>query len=231
MRRKSISQSAFFMGLLFCFARGLFASGASIGAFQPSVTALKANKLQHDIAGAMGPVFRDFDLMLLGQFEKTGSLNAARTDHAATLLPNGTVLVAGGVDGSGNVLASAELYDPASGTWTNTGNLNTARYLQTATVLANGMVLVAGGLDSIGASSSTELYDPANGGWTVTGSLNTARSNHTATLLPNGMVLAAAGVDSNFNALLSAELYDPASGSCGDTAVQRECARHRWIWR
>ena len=60
------------------------------------------------------------------------------------MLPNGKVLVAGGDNGSG-YLASAELYDPASGTWTATGSLNTARYCHTATLLPNGKVLVAGG--------------------------------------------------------------------------------------
>ena len=97
------------------------------------------------------------------------------------------VLVAGGFDRHFNILASAELYDPASGTWTATGSLNTARYLHTATLLQNGMVLVAGGQDSnFIVSASAELYDPASGTWTATGSLNAAREFHTETLLQNG---------------------------------------------
>src|SRR4029077_14156596 len=70
-------------------------------------------------------------------FSNTGSLNTARSSHTATLLPNGKVLVAGG-QGTGVVFTSAELYDPASGTWTATGSLNTARVLHTATLLPNG---------------------------------------------------------------------------------------------
>jgi len=76
--------------------------------------------------------------------------------HTATLLPNGKVLVAAGV--SGVQLSSAELYDPASGTWSDTNNLTNARELHTATLLSNGKVLVAGGLNS-SPLSSTELYD------------------------------------------------------------------------
>ena len=61
------------------------------------------------------------------------------------MLANGKVLVAGGFNAS-SYLTSAELYDPASGTWTTTGSLNTARGWHTATLLPNGKVLVAAGL-------------------------------------------------------------------------------------
>ena len=140
----------------------------------------------------------------------TNSLSTGRSDHMATLLPNGKVLVAGGY--AGNALASAELYDPATGTWTPTGNLITPRYTSTAILLPNGNVLVAGGWNSIGNVTATaELYDPATGSWTPTGSLTTGRANHTATLLANGKVLVAGGYDGNVSN--SAELYDPDSGT------------------
>ena len=110
------------------------------------------------------------------------------------MLPNGKVLVAGGLNVNGNILASAELYDPASETWSTTGSLVTGRTFHTATLLPNGKVLVAGGLGSTGLASA-ELYDPASGTWTATGSLADAREGHTATLLPNGKVLVAGGVE------------------------------------
>jgi hypothetical protein len=150
-----------------------------------------------------------FVLPVLGHpsaFDNTGSLNTTRSLHTATLLPNGKVLVAGGND-QNNFLQTAELYDPATGSWTATGNLNTARYYHTATLLPNGKVLVAGG-----GGYSAELYDPGSGSWTATGNLNTARDQHTATLLPNGKVLVAGGY-SGHGPSASAELYDPGSGS------------------
>jgi N-acetylneuraminic acid mutarotase len=148
-----------------------------------------------------------------GTWTLTGSLNVARYDATATLLPNGQVLVAGGeaFDAYGvNIiaLASAELYNPATGTWTLTGSLNVARYDHSATLLQNGQVLVAGGY----GLASAELYNPATGQWTLTGSMNMARDGAPATLLSNGQVLVAGGASANGLSKTSAELYNPATG-------------------
>jgi Galactose oxidase, central domain/Kelch motif len=151
----------------------------------------------------------------------TGSLNTAREDHTATLLPDGKVLVSGGANNNSGVYvfpASTELYDPASGIWTTTSSLNTPRGDHTATYLPSGKVLVAGGQYWNGSAyiclSSAELYDPTGRTWTTTGSLNAARYSHTATLLSNGKVLVAAGWNGPDNdATNSAEIYDPASGT------------------
>ena len=99
-----------------------------------------------------------------GSWSSTGSLGTARTDHRATLLLSGQVLVAAGGIFDVDYLSSAELYDPASGSWSSTGSLGTARIHHTATLLPSGEVLVAGGQDSSVVNlSSAELYDPATG--------------------------------------------------------------------
>ena len=102
-----------------------------------------------------------------GTWTETGSLNTARSSHTATLLPNGQLLVTGGYH-SGPILASAELYNPATGLWTTTGSMVTARGAHTAALLPNGKVLVVGGFDGTSALASAELYDPATGLWTIT---------------------------------------------------------------
>src|ERR1035438_8874987 len=146
----------------------------------------------------------------------------ARYGHTVTLLPNGKLLAAGGCSTnfipSLNYLSTAELYDPANGTWTVTGSQAAPRVFHTATLLPSGKVLIVGGYGSSGGLlSSAELYDPASGTWTTTGALATAREYHTATLLPNGMVLVVGGETNNQiilgnNSLASAELYNPATG-------------------
>ena len=155
-----------------------------------------------------------------GTFSATGALATARYAHTATLLANGTVLIAGGR--AAGVLASVELYDPASGMFSaTTGPLATARGYDTATLLPNGKVLIAGGLGlGFVPLASAELYDPVSGTFSATtGPLATARGYDTATLLPNGKVLIAGGYN-GASSQSSAELYDPERSS------RRRAVRH-----
>ena len=135
-----------------------------------------------------------------------GNLTDARAEHTATLLTDGRVLVAGGLNGTA-ALKSAELYEPNTNRWRRTGDLLTARRLHTATLLPDSTVLVAGGLSGGTALSSAETYNPATGLWTAAGSF-TARRSHTATLLPNGRVLALGGKGTDSNSLNNAEIYN-----------------------
>lgn len=149
----------------------------------------------------------------------TGSMSTKREGHAATLLPNGKVLVSGGEPSTfeGNV-ASVDLYDPASGTWTVTAALSTPRGGHSSTLLPNGKVLVSGGIDNYGhVLPSADLYDPATETWAATGLMTTERYVHTATLLPTGQVLVSGGTSQYVNALASAELYDPNAGTWTST--------------
>ena len=163
-----------------------------------------------------------------GTWTLTGSLTDARVLHTAALLLNGQVLVAGGWPNhthTGGALATAELYDPATGNWTPTGSMNIRRVYHTETSLFDGRVLVVGCFTD-GFTNTAELYDPATGNWSFTGSTNTPRFGfHTATLLPNGMVLVAGGYDTNGHISANAELYDPAMGNWTTTG-SLNTARH-----
>jgi WD40 repeat protein len=155
-----------------------------------------------------------------GVWTLTGSLRTPRGFHTATLLPNGKVLVTGGagvsaVEAGVNpdpVLASAEIYDPATGSWTPTGSMSQPRQVHTATLLPNGKVLAAGGVSYFGGvfPTTSEVYDPATGKWSPTFPLVSGRRDHVAALLPNGKVLVAGGAN-NTDTGPSAELFDPAS--------------------
>lgn len=141
-----------------------------------------------------------------------------RQYHTATLLRDGTVLVAGG--SSSNLVAAAEVYDPNSRTWITTGSMIEARYGDTATLLLDGTVLVTGGIGSTGFPlASAELYNPGSGSWTAAGNLREGRTLHTATLLPDGTVLAVGGSSSGTDGeeLASAELFDPSTRTWTET--------------
>ena len=98
-----------------------------------------------------------------GSWTPTGNLRGVRQGHTATLLPNGQVLVAAGVQSRTGFffLSSAELFDPASGTWRVTGSLATPRSNHTATAFPNGQVLVVGGQNLTAYLASAELYASA----------------------------------------------------------------------
>jgi hypothetical protein len=147
-------------------------------------------------------------------FLPTGSMETSRASHSATLLNTGKVLIAGGSPmGYIQVVATAELFDPLSGSFSSTGSMGTARVSHTATLLADGRVLVTGGRDiNDNPVLTAEIFDPVNGTFSPTGNMETTRLYNTATLLKTGIVLVAGGLDAAGTFLATAELFDPRTG-------------------
>jgi len=155
-----------------------------------------------------------------GQWAGTGKMQSARELHALVRMAGGKALSMGGVDGSGNVLASTEVFSSGTGKWILTGSMAEARESFASVVLKNGKVLVSGGL-GIGSVvlAGAELYGPTTGTWGPAGSISVARFGHSATVLPSGKVLVTGGCtasDCSTHTVVS-ELYDPISNTWSTT--------------
>lgn len=137
--------------------------------------------------------------------QPTDPMAQARVGHTATLLGNGTVLIAGGENGSS--VTDAEIFDPATKAFLPAGTM-AQRADHTASLLPDGRVLLIGGHDGTGPLASTEWYDPSTGVFTSGPALQKARTSHTATVLADGRVLVAGG-----DAEGTAEIYNPLDGT------------------
>jgi hypothetical protein len=157
-----------------------------------------------------------------GSFTPTGDMITSRRFHTATLLPDGRVLVVSGFIGdiySNSVTTSAEIYDPASGTFTALGDVSrsTQQAVHTATLLSNGKVLIAG----IGPNA--RLFDPADSTFADTGPYigPTPWSVTTATLLADDRVLITGCIDVCYSGL--SQIYDPVTNSFTATGGLNQC--------
>jgi Galactose oxidase, central domain/Kelch motif len=183
---------------------------------------------------ALGSTLRSAELYdpATGKFTSTGSMKATRARHSATLLASGplagNVLIAGGTsDESGGDVASAELYDPATGQFTATGRMITPRENHSATFLSPsvvsgalaGNVLVAGGGVVSSPSDSAEVFNPQTATFSPVGAMTAARTLQAAVLLASGKVLIAGGQSSDTDFLQSAELFDPAHATFSVTGA------------
>jgi WD40 repeat protein len=142
-----------------------------------------------------------------------GSLTAAapmlepRSGHSATLLPDGKVLIAGGMRRNQDFYKSAELYDPTTGKFQPTGEMSIGRVGHIAVLLRTGKVLIAGGWVGHGGTDSAELYDPATSKFTTISKMTVRRGRPSATLLADGDVLIAGGEENDNESLASAEIF------------------------
>ena len=164
-------------------------------------------------AGNMQPGAELYD-PATNTWSATGPLIGSRYFHAAVRLRNGKVLILGGYNYTvypPGPLASAEIYDPTSNSWSLAAPMLEPRDVPRAALLADGRVLVAGGFGVAQPLASAEIYDPGSNTWSAAAPLNQARVYHSLSTLADGRVLCAAGLNGGF--LNSVELYAPASNT------------------
>jgi hypothetical protein len=142
------------------------------------------------------------------KFISTGALNVARANHVAILLPNGKVLIAGGVNSSNQAEGSAELYDPVAQTFGFTGSLGFAQSSPAAVLLVNGQVLVLGGTGSEGQDNQAQMYDPVAGTFSTILGMVTPRSVFPVATLSDNTILIPGGFDAP-SSITNAEIYYP----------------------
>ena len=145
-----------------------------------------------------------------------GQMSTPRYHHTATLLPSGKVLVIGGFSSEGAV-ASAEVLDPVTETWSPAEGMVSPRALHSAVLLTSGEVMVAAGMSSIGPLASTEIYSVDRGSWSFSSSLSVPRERHTMTLLLSGKVLLAGGSAPDGDSLNNSEVYAPEKAIFNET--------------
>jgi Putative Ig domain/Galactose oxidase, central domain len=143
-------------------------------------------------------------------FTATGPLNVARANHVAVLLPNGKVLIAGGVNGSNQAEVSAELYDPVAQTFSFTGPLGSAQSSPAAVLLANGQVLVLGGTGSAGQDNQAQMYNPVSGTFSTILGMVSARADFPVVTLSDGTLLITGGFAAP-SSITNAEIYYPGA--------------------
>jgi hypothetical protein len=142
-----------------------------------------------------------------GSVTAAGQMLEPRSGHTATLLPDGKVLIAGGMRRNQDFYKSAELYDPATGKFQPTGEMGIGRVGQIAVLLRTGKVLIAGGWVGGGGTDEAELYDPAAGKFSVISKMTIRRGRPSATMLADGDVLIAGGEERDNESLASAEIF------------------------
>ncbi len=178
-----------------------------------TVSLLDGRRLTTGGQNRRGPLSSAEYLGIPGGLAAVSPMGVARSEHVCAPLPDGTVLVAGGRVLGDAATNAAEIYDPASDTWTHIPSMREARIGATLTQLSDKRLLIAGGEFSGIASVSLEIFDPVTRTFNmVSGAMASPRKGHAASLLPGGRVLIAGGSNGR-TALDTAELFDPATGT------------------
>src|SRR4029450_7054499 len=137
-----------------------------------------------EAAGLASATLEIFDPLSRSFSLASGAMSSPRRSHAASLLRDGRVLIAGGSEGK-TVLDTAEVFDPAHGSIRPIGRMAVAREGLSATLLDNGQVLIAGGSNGSADLASSELFDAGTLSFSPGPAMSSARRGHKAFLMPH----------------------------------------------
>ena len=192
-----------------------FVSTGPLGSARAGHVAVRLDNGMVLVVGGVGPSWKFLASAELynpatGRFAPAGTMSVARESHVLTRLRDGRVLIIGGHVGRRSditIHSSAEVYDPANGTFSRVGDMRVRRHKHDAVLLPDGTVLVSGGADERddrGTYRSTELFDPNTATFSTGPLMNLARYKHagSSVVLPSGLVLVAGGAP-------QAEIYSP----------------------
>lgn len=149
-----------------------------------------------------------------GGFVPTAAMTTPRAHQGSVVLPDGRVFQYGGISAMGDILASAELYDPATDQYVATADAADQRMRPTTVGLADGRVMITGGRsgkDGAIIPTAVEIYDAATGTFAPAGSVATPRYVGIVARLPDGKVLLTGGFNFSDGTLGSSEVYDPVT--------------------
>jgi hypothetical protein len=208
-------------------SRNIFVAGPQMKVARISPVATRLQNRKVLIAGGLGKLpsgvingiqtTEIYDPVTNSFAQDAPSMSTARNSATATLLTDGRVLIAGGRDSAGNILASTDIYDATTNSFVaSPPSMFSAHNSGMAALLPNGKVLIAGGSDSTGqATAATELFDPSTNSFTEGPLMNHPRAAATATLLPNNKVLIAGGPKNLLESSdpTSTDIYDVATNS------------------
>ena len=147
----------------------------------------------------------------------TSDMSEQRRSPGLFELPDGRVMVAGGMSGQRDPLASTEIWDPATGEWAPGPTMNRAHDLMGAVTLPDGRLMMIGGASKdedglqVSLTAESEIFDPETNTWSETAPMLERRVNQTATLLADGRVLVVGGGKVDGPYIKTAEIYDPAT--------------------
>lgn len=159
-----------------------------------------------------GATLKSLEKFIVHNSWATGAAMPTPVKSAAVGLANSKIYVVGGVNAAGTVVATNQLYNPATNTWNTAASFPTAIYAAASAVVQNILYVIGGTTTGTNVTNTVWAYNPATNAWSSKSSMPTARVAATA-VVENNIIYVIGGEDASFNSLATVESYNPATNS------------------